>query len=268
MDPRLSVNTIGYGPRPAAEFLPELAEHGIDRLGVPLVQLAAGNLAANLAAMRAGGFDVATTVVPVAFTLPDPSRWPAERDRLRRGLDVAAEVGARVLYSTTGPMRSLTWEEAADRFVDAIAPVASCASELGVRLAIENTTTLRADLGFVHLLGDTVDLARRAGIWVCADLFVAWADRTLEQELADGMADFAMVQVADFVLGTMSTPDRAVPGDGDLPIARHLAWLEAAGYRGLLELELLGPRITAEGPAAAAARALRVLTGLLTKPSA
>jgi sugar phosphate isomerase/epimerase len=172
------------------------------------------------------------------------------------------------MYSTTGPIRSLTWDEAAERFVEAIAPVAEHARSVGVRLAIENTTTMRADLGFVHLLRDAVELARSARIAVCADLFVAWTDRDLRQELLLGVETFAMVQVADFVLGTMSTPNRAVPGDGDVPIARHLRWLTEAGYRGPVELELLGPRIEAEGPAAAAARALPVIAALLSEPSA
>jgi sugar phosphate isomerase/epimerase len=65
------------------------------------------------------------------------------------------------------------------------------------------------------------------------------------------------------VLGTLATPDRAVPGDGDVPIRPQLGWLAESGYPGPVELELVGPRITAEGPAAAAARAVEVVSGWL-----
>ena len=257
----LSVNTIGYGVRPVREVLAELRAHGIERIGVPMAQLESGGPAANLAALRAGGFEVVDTVEPAVFDLSAPDRWPGQRDRLRACVDVAEQAGCSVLYTTTGPLRALAWDEAAARFRDAIAPVAEYALCGGVALAVENTTTMRADLGFAHLLSDTLELADLAGVAVCADLFAAWTDRGLRRAILAGAHRFALVQLADFALGTLATPDRAVPGDGDVPLARLLGWLGEAGYRGPLELELLGPRITAEGPAAAAARALRVVAG-------
>lgn len=259
MHPRLSVNTIGFGACQVRDVLGELAGHGIRRVGVPIAQLEQGGVAANVAALRSGGFDVVDVVEPCVFSLCDDARWHAERDRLRECVDLAVEVSAPVLYVTTGPAAALTWDEAARRFADAVAPVVEHAESAGVALAVENTVTMRADLGFVHRLSDALDLAELAGVLVCADLFAAWADRDLSTAIAAGASRFALVQVADFVLGTCATPDRAVPGDGDVPIARQLRWLADAGYAGTVELELLGPRITAEGPAAAAVRAERIV---------
>ena len=164
---------------------------------------------------------------------------------------------------TSGPAGGLTWDEAAARFTDAIAPVVEYAGNAGISLAVENTNTMRADLGFVHSVRDVMDLAGMAGIAPCADLCAGWTDRDLEGALRAGVSQFAMVQVADYVLGTLCSADRAVPGDGDVPIQRHLSWLADAGYTGPIEIELLGPRISAEGPAAAGARAVRVLTELV-----
>jgi sugar phosphate isomerase/epimerase len=178
---------------------------------------------------------------------------------LRASLELTAATGAPILYLTTGAAPTLTWDDAATRFADAIAPVRDLARAAGVALAVENTATLRADLGFVHRLRDLLDLVAPAGIAACADLFVAWTDRDLPSAIADGVDRFALVQVADFVLGSLRTPDRAVPGDGDIPIERHLRWLAEAGYRGPVELELIGPRIDAEGLAHAAARAAKVI---------
>jgi len=141
--------------------------------------------------------------------------------------------------------------------------VAGYAASLGVRLAVENTMSLRADLGFVHRLSDTVDLAARSGIAVVADLHAAWTERDLEHALRASLPRLAHVQIADFVLGTLATPDRAVPGDGDIPIGRQLSWLRDAGYSGVLELELLGPRIDAEGVVAACRRGAMAVEALL-----
>ena len=167
----LSVNTIGYGVRPVREVLGELAAHGLSRIGVPMAQLESGGLATNLVALRAFDFEVVDLVEPTAFELSEPELWPQQRDRLRACVDAAELAGCGVLYTTTGPCRALTWDDAAIRFRDAVAPVAEYARDGGVVLAIENTTTLRADLGFAHLLSDTLDLADLAGVAVCADLF-------------------------------------------------------------------------------------------------
>jgi sugar phosphate isomerase/epimerase len=247
------VHTIGFGPVPFAAFAPDLEAAGIDRVGVAVAQLEVADRAANLAALR--GFDVVDLVQPAVFTLTDRRSWPAERDRLCGCAALAAEAGAPVLYLTTGCARDLDWQEAADAFAEAIAPVLPDAAALGVRLAVENTVVLRADISFVHRLDDAVDLARLAGIAVCADLFSAWTERGLGSTIEAGADSFALVQVADYVLGAHSTPDRAVPGDGVVPIARQLRHLAAAGYDGPVEVELVGPRITAEGPARAGRRA-------------
>ena len=65
------------------------------------------------------------------------------------------------------------------------------------------------------------------------------------------------MQLSDYVVGTLATPDRAVPGDGDIPFDRIVGQLLAAGYEGVFDLELIGPRIEAEGYERAVPRAHR-----------
>ena len=64
-------------------------------------------------------------------------------------------------------------------------------------------------------------------------------------------------------VGTLSTPDRLVPGDGDIPIRRILGTVLAAGYPGSFDLELIGPHIEAEGYDSAVPRAVRALDDIL-----
>jgi sugar phosphate isomerase/epimerase len=263
MHPRLSVHTVGFGDRPAPEILRLLAAAGLQRAGLTMRQIELGGVPRTIAAARDEGVLMIDVAQPVAFDLEDPSGWAARRDRLRVCIDAAHGIGAGTVYTTTGPAARLAWDDAAARFTDAIAPVASYATSLGVRLAVENTISLRADLGFVHRLSDAVDLAERSGIAVVADLYAAWTERDLEPTLRASLPRLAHVQIADFVLGTLATPDRAVPGDGDIPIGRQLRWLREAGYAGVLELELLGPRIDAEGVVAACRRGATVIEALL-----
>jgi sugar phosphate isomerase/epimerase len=69
--------------------------------------------------------------------------------------------------------------------------------------------------------------------------------------------------VSDFAVGTLSTPNRLVPGDGDIPLARLLGQLLDAGYEGVFDLELIGPRIDEEGYGPASRRAVERLGALL-----
>ncbi|MER3452759.1 MAG: hypothetical protein C4344_03560, partial [Acidimicrobiia bacterium] len=76
------------------------------------------------------------------------------------------------------------------------------------------------------------------------------------------------VQLSDYVVGTLRTPDRAVPGDGHIPLGRIVGWLEAAGYRGVYDLELMGPRIEAEGYDRAIPRAVERAGSILAAAGA
>jgi len=151
---------------------------------------------------------------------------------------------------TTGPARALEWDAAADAFCALVAPLD------GTRLAVENTSALRVDLSFVTTLRDTVDLAQLAGTRVCVEINSCWAERDVVRTLGRAGRTLAHVQVSDWRIGSLSSPDRCVPGDGDIPLATILRHLDAAGYDGAFELELVGPQIEQEGYEAAIARAL------------
>lgn len=164
---------------------------------------------------------------------------------------------------TTGGHGGLTWEQAAASFAAAITPCLGAARAAGVALMIENAPPQYADLHIAHTLRDTIALAELADIGVCIDLFGCWTEAGLQGLIADAVSRCHLVQVSDYVLGDRSLPSRAVPGDGAMPLRRLLEWLLAAGYEGTFELELLGPRIDAEGHLTAVRRAVHELGELL-----
>jgi sugar phosphate isomerase/epimerase len=55
------------------------------------------------------------------------------------------------------------------------------------------------------------------------------------------------VQVSDYKVGEPLRLNRRVPGDGDMPLEWLIGQLLDAGYKGLFELETLGPQIEDEG---------------------
>ena len=197
------------------------------------------------------------------FVLSDPSQWEVQRDRVRRALDAAEASRAECLILTTGPAGALAWEDAADALASALGPVLEDARARGVPMGLEHTNSLRVDVGFVHTLRDAVDLARRLGIGVCVELNACWAERDLVATFVASVDTFRIVQISDYAVGTLSTPNRLVPGDGDIPLPRLVRQLLDAGYGGVFDLELIGPRIDEEGYEAASSRAIGRVGALL-----
>jgi sugar phosphate isomerase/epimerase len=214
------------------------------------------------------GLRLSTIFGPIPIPLDtDPSTGlrEAEQETIARELEFAASVGARSVYLCSGSMASLTWEEAADAFCEAIAPLTPVANELGVAMAVEATNSLLADVSFVFSLRDALDLARAAGIKVVLDVFSCWYERGLEDLVRTHIDEVALVQLSDYVIGTHQTGNRVVPGDGDLPLERLVSMVLEAGYEGPFDLEIMGPRMDSEGYPAAIARSVERASELLDR---
>jgi sugar phosphate isomerase/epimerase len=183
---------------------------------------------------------------------------------LARLLPVAADLGAHSVYLLTGSRGRLSWAQAADRFLDLVADGAALAADLGLRLMLETANSLYADIHIAHTFADTIALAERADLGVCVELQFCWAEADLDALLRRVVPRAGLVQVSDYVPGDRVVPGRAVPGDGCIPLAHIVAVLLAAGYEGMFDLELLGPRIDDEGHEAAVVRGAAAMTAILT----
>lgn len=198
------------------------------------------------------------------FTLDDESAWPAERAALSRTMELAHEIRAPLILAVTGPAGALTtWEHALDAFTAAYQPLANRATELGVRVCVEQTNVLRQDISFVSTIPDLVQLAAASGVSVCLDMFWSWRERALDASLQACGPHLGLVQLADAVPSSVSMPDRVVPGDGVVPLGWLIEQFAAARYRGYFDVELLGPRIDAEGASSAMTRGVHHVSDLL-----
>ena len=186
----------------------------------------------------------------------DDGAWSEELDLLYRAVDFAAQAGATTVYFTSGNQGKLLWEEAAERVAARLAPLADHGAQRGVRVAIENSLSIRSDISFTHTVRDAAALAAMAGASLCVDLYCCWGEAGLARTLSSNLDRIAMVQVSDMASGDLALPNRRVPGEGDLPVAALLQVVRDLGYQGLLDVELIGPEIDRVGPAAALDRAL------------
>ena len=237
-------------------------DEGINSVGLALRKLEGAGLPDAVSRVLEADL-VVTNVLAIGFDLTDRSCWPEHQARLVAGVEAAVQVGAGCFVLTTGPAGPLTWEDAAGRCGEAIGPIRAAADDSGIPLVVEHTHSLRADVGFVHSLRDALALAEQVGIDVLLECNACWTERSLAATIAAGIGRIRLVQVSDYRVGTRCTPDRLVPGDGDIPLRRIIGELLAAGYPGVFDLELIGPRIEAEGYPGAIRRSLAWLDSAL-----
>jgi sugar phosphate isomerase/epimerase len=189
----------------------------------------------------------------------------ADPAALTRVIDAAADIGARTVYMLTGGRGSLSWGQAAQRFSETVAPCLKHAQDAGVALAIENASSLYADLHIAHTLRDTITLAEMSGLDICIDVFHCWAEGDIEDLVQRALPRTRLIQLSDYVLGDRALPGRAVPGDGAIPIEAFVAQALAGGYAHGFDLELIGPRIDDEGRLESARRACDVVGAMLDR---
>ena len=263
---RHSINAVAFGPRATVSAVLEAFGPGEDfALVLPTWTLdnEPGGRDAAIARLRSGGRPIASMLQASWFTLDQPERWAAEQDSLIQAVRAAAAVDAPLLYGTTGPAGWLDFDGMAAALERALAPVRAVAEDCGVALLLESINPLRRSLSAVFSFRDLADLCAATGTRLCVDLTAVALDRDIAADLARHARDIPVVQVGDLMPDTLAVGQRAVPGDGDLPLGELITALVSGGFDGVLDLEAFGPRIDAEGAGPAMARGHRAMLDLL-----
>jgi sugar phosphate isomerase/epimerase len=257
MHPRLTVSQVSSWSWSLDDDLEFYRRAGINRVGAHLRKLeATGDAEAAAKRMVDAGLEVTSLLAASPFHLDDPSSFLDAAYALGQALDLARLLGTPMVVITSGPAGQLSWERAADSLEEALRPTLREAEREGLEILLEFTNPLRTDISFVHTLRDAMELAWRLDTRVCLEITACWYERNLAGNIASGIDAIGLVQVSDTAVGTLDTPNRLVPGDGDIPITRILRHLLDAGYSGYLEIELVGPRIDEEGYESAIGRSI------------
>lgn len=262
MHPRVSLHQVAFVRESTTAFVEHCRALDVKMTLVTPLLMQPGGIEEARAALAAGG-EVHTVNHPVARDLSGD--LGGATDGMLRAIDLAAALGAPTIYLVTGGRGPLSWEQAAERFAEILAPCLAPAREKNVRLTVETASDFNVDIHIAHTLDDTVTLAEIAGIDVCVELHACWFEARLKEKLARAIPKTGLVQVSDYVAGDRTAPCRAVPGDGMIPLECLLGHILELGYEGVFDLELLGPRIDAEGPRPATRRAAEYMSELLTR---
>jgi sugar phosphate isomerase/epimerase len=167
----------------------------------------------------------------------------ARRDRFIsciRRLSTLDPIGIACL---TGAQGSYSRAKARAMVVDGLRAAADVAAECDIRLGIEPIhASIAEGLSLVSTISETADLIAECdspNLGIMFDIWHSWDSPQLRAEIRECVDDFLLVHVCDWREPTRSWADRVLPGDGVADVPGILGQLEAAGYRGWYELEVI-----------------------------
>ncbi len=265
LHPRVAISGLCFPDLSAADSIGVIAEIGAGATSMTSSALLESGVDNVVKAGREHGVDVVTTTGLLRFDLRPGADVGPQLQRMHEDIDQAVAVGARTVYTLTGPRVFDEWDDNLEAYVRLIEPVVEYAAERGIGLALEPANWLYADFSFVHSFRDALALGSAAGMGVCLDSFHVWTERDLHLDISAHIDLISHVQLSDQDRGARSLPCRAIPGAGDVPNRAIVRWLLDAGYAGPFDLELSGPTIDALGHREAAGEAARWLSELLTE---
>ena len=242
----LTKSASPVAPWPVSRTGPR-ARRATDCLQQPLAAGAAGSRAERKQRSRAAACRWRPFAIPSRYT-PRSMATAHRRRILCSGapFEIGAQLGTRSIYlfGPAGAVR-LDWEQAAERFAEAVAPCRAAAKSAGSLPDDRERVGALCRPAHRSFTGRH-NPARRVGRIGVYRIVYCWAEAGLTDWCKRALPRCSLVQVSDYVLGDRSLPNRAVPGNGMIPLERIIGMLLEGGYKGAFDIELVGPRIDAE----------------------
>ena len=183
---------------------------------------------------------------------------------METAIDDAAEIGAAAVVVTGGGVgEDGDIRTARACLEDGLAAVAERARAAGVKLALEPLHPMTAaDRGCISTIDYARGLAEKldpAGdvFGLAIDAYHVWWEPDLDSAVARASGRIDAVHICDWRKPTTDLLlDRGLPGDGVAQPRRLRALTEAAGYRGLIEVEVFQKALWALSPREIAEKAM------------
>jgi sugar phosphate isomerase/epimerase len=252
---RLSLNTATTKRLSLAEAVAAARRAGLAHVGLWRDRVAEVGLEQARNIVRDAGLSVSSLCRGGFLTAPDESGQRLALEDNRAAIVEAATLGTRELIMVVGGLADGEKDLAAarQRVADRIGELAGFAQDHDVRLVLEPLHPMyTADRAVISTLEQALDLAAphpAATVGVVIDTFHVWWDPKLaEQIVRAGREDrIASYQVCDFNLPIAADAllSRGMMGDGYIDFDSIGRWVTAAGYDGVVEVEIFNAEIWA-----------------------
>ena len=242
----LSLNTVTVKEKwDLAACIEGCARHGIPGNSPWRDVLQAMGVGQAAQRIRDAGLRVSGLCRGGMFTAADRAGRLAAIEDNRRAIGEAQAIGAECLVLVCGglPPGSKDLPGAREMVREGLHAILPEARAAGVTLALEPLHPMTcADRSVLSTIGQALDLCDELGegAGVALDVYHVWWDPDLARQVARAGSRIAGFHLCDWKVPTTDLVfDRGMPGEGVIDIPAIRALVEATGYRGCAEIELL-----------------------------
>lgn len=250
---RMSFNTITAKSLTLKDVITECGRHDVKTIA-PWRDLIANTGLETAAHMIAdSGIEISSLCRGGMFTSEsEKERKLAVEDNFR-AIDEAAAIGAPVLVLVCGPLVGKNLAASQEMVTAGISAIADYAAANNVVLGIEPLhpmmaasrsciTTLRQAL-------DVADQVNNKNVKVIIDAYHVWSDPHLTASSERVKNRIAGFHISDWVIPIENElSSRAMPGDGCIDLHSLKNWVDASGFQGPIEVEVLSDFWWAQDP--------------------
>jgi sugar phosphate isomerase/epimerase len=246
---RLSMNEMTTYRWSFEEDVARYAAAGIGAIGVWRQKLSDFGEDKGVELLAESGLKVSNLLWAGGFTGSDGRTLRESIDDALEAVRLAAELKAGCLIVYSGARAGHTHGHARRLVRDALSQVLPLAAELRVTLAIEPMHPECAlDWTFLTCLQETLDMVGAIGspqLKLVFDTYHLGWDRSIIDQLGNITQQIAIVHLGDGQRPRDRDQNRCRLGSGSIPLKEIVTALEAGGYRGYYDVELIGEEIEA-----------------------
>jgi sugar phosphate isomerase/epimerase len=242
---RLCVHTMTTKPWSLDQAADAYARAGVQGITVWRDALAGRDVARSGEMLRSRGLEIVSLCRGGFFPYADAAGRQRAHEDNRQAIDQAAALGAPLVVLVCGALPGQALARSRDQIREGIEALLPHAEANQIRLAIEPLHPMYADSrSAINTLAQANDLALAIGsdvVGVAVDVYHLWWDPALESEIlrAGRAGKLFAYHVCDWKTPTEDLLlDRGVPGEGCIPLRCIRSWVEAAGFRGFIEVEI------------------------------
>lgn len=243
---RLALNQRTVAQWDVAQVVDGCARFGIPAVGLWREPVAEYGIDRTVRLVRDAGLRVSSLCRGGFLTDPAEPAWSRALEDNRRAIEETATLGAACLVLVVGgiPAGSRDLPRARDAVRRALHELVPYAHEHGVRLALEPMHPMFcADRGVVATLAQALDIAADfpiADLGVVVDTYHLWWDPDVWRQIERAGDRIASYQVSDWVVPLAADVllARGYMGDGCIDFRSFTRAVDAAGYRGDIEVEI------------------------------
>lgn len=241
---RLSLNQITLNKLSLKECVEICVRHNIGWIAPWRNKVAEAGLAESARLIRDAGLKVSGLCRGGYFPAATAKERAERIEDNLRAIDEAATLGADVLVLVCGPAPDRDIDAARGMVADGIAAILNHAHLSGIKLAIEPLHPMfAADRSVICLLDEALQLAQKfpaSDVGLALDAFHIWWDPFVYDKLKACSGRILTWHVSDWAVplpGIFAA--RSMMGTGVIELRRLRAAVEASGYLGPIEVEIM-----------------------------